>query len=312
MSKDAAISGERHTLLRRRPWIIVLAVVVSGVLLGACRQTPKETPKRYQLHGQILAVNTEKRELTISHGDIPNFMPAMTMIYPVASAQLLDGRTPGETVDAVLEIDNNVPKLVEIAHAGTAPLPDGANKAGMAAGVLDTGDPVPDVALIDQTDRRRSFSEWKGTPVVLTFTYTRCPLPDFCPLMDQNFVTLQRRLADDTALRGHVKLVTITFDPDHDTPSVLSAHAAKLKADPQVWTFLTGDRATIERFAGRFGVAVMHDDPADPQITHNLRTAIVGADGRVVKVYSGNEWTPGTILTDLRAVVTAGGKPAGS
>jgi protein SCO1/2 len=295
---------------KRQHFALFAAIVVAGWSLTGCRQAPKEPPKRYQLQGQILAINTDKRELTISHGDIPNFMPAMVMIYPVANAQMLEGRTPGETVTAVLEVENNLPRLVEITHTGTAPLSDGANKAGMTAGILDAGDPVPDVALIDQTDRRRSFSEWKGTPVVLTFTYTRCPLPDFCPLMDQNFVTLQRRLADDTALRGHVKLVTISFDPDHDTPAVLTAHAAKLKADPNVWTFLTGDRTTIERFAGRFGVAVMHDDPADPLVTHNLRTVIVGADGRVVKVFSGNDWTPGTVLADLRALLTSSGKPA--
>ena len=113
-------------------------------------EAPKETAKRYQLQGQILAVNTDKRELTISHGDIPNFMPAMTMIYPVANPKLLEGRTPGETISAVLEVENNLPRLVDITHTGTAPLANGANKAGMAAGVLDVGDAVPDVALIDQ------------------------------------------------------------------------------------------------------------------------------------------------------------------
>src|SRR6478672_416202 len=174
-------------LRRMRESAIAACFVLTSLLFTACHQAPKETAKRYQLQGQILAVNTDKRELTISHGDIPNFMPAMTMIYPVANPKLLEGRTPGETISAVLEVENNLPRLVDITHTGTAPLSNGANKAGMAAGVLDVGDAVPDVALIDQTDRRRSFSEWKGTPVVLTFTYTRCPLPDFCPLMDQNF-----------------------------------------------------------------------------------------------------------------------------
>jgi protein SCO1/2 len=297
----------RRVAARRSP----AACLIALVLLAGCRQTPKEPPKRYPLQGQILAVNSDRRELTISHGDIPNFMPAMTMIYPVADAKLLDGRTPGETVTAVLEVDsNNMPRLVEIAHVGSAPLTDNPNKSAMASGILDIGDPMPDVALIDQTDKRRTLAEWKGAPMVMTFIYTRCPLPDFCPLMDQNFVTLQRRLADDTVLRGKVKLVTVTFDPDHDTPAVLAAQAARLKADPAIWTFLTGDRPTVERFAGKFGVAVMRDAPGDLEITHNLRTVIAGADGRVAKVYTGNDWTPGTVLSDLRALVT-GQRPAG-
>ena len=179
----------------------------------------------------------------------------------------------------------------------------------MASGILAVGEPVPDVALIDQTDKRRTLAEWKGAPMVMTFTYTRCPLPEFCPLMDQNFVTLQRRLADDTVLRGRVKLVTVSFDPEHDTPAVLAAHAARLKADPNVWTFLTGDKTTIERFAGKFGVAVMRDDPADPLITHNLRTILAGADGRIAKIYGGNDWTPGTLLADLRGLATDSATP---
>lgn len=280
-----------------------LAVALLVALSAACQR--KEAPKRYPLHGQILVVNSAKQELTIKHGDIPNLMPAMTMAYPVASPSLMQGREPGETIAAVLEVDNGVGRIVEVVHAGTEPLPADANQAGMAAGILDVGDPVPDAAFIDQTDRRRSVSEWKGTVTVLTFTYTRCPLPDFCPLMDQNFATLQRRLADDTILRGRVKLITVTFDPARDTPAVLTAHAAKLKADPRVWTFLTGDVATVERFAGAFGVAVIRDPQDVAQITHNLRTAVIGPDGRVAKIYTGNDWTPGALVSDLRTVAGA-------
>jgi protein SCO1/2 len=282
--------------------VLAIALLAGGA--GACHR--QEAPKRYPLHGQILVVNTAKQELTIKHGDIPNFMPAMTMVYAVASPALMQGREPGETITAVLEVDNFVGRIVEVAHIGQEPLPADANQAGLAAGILDVGDPVPDAAFIDQADRRRSVSEWKGTVTVLTFTYTHCPLPNFCPLMDQNFATLQRRLADDTILRGRVKLITVTFDPMRDTPAVLAAHAAKLKADPKVWTFLTGDVATAERFAGAFGVGVIRDPQDASQVTHNLRTVIIGADGRVRKVYPGNDWTPGAIVSDLRAALSTG------
>ena len=118
--------------------------------------------------------------------------------------------------------------------------------------------------------------------------------------MDQNFATIQRRLADDTILRGHVHLITITFDPEHDTPAVLAERAKKLKADPAVWTLLTGDPVTVERFCAKFGVSVLRDPKEPAQITHNLRTTLVGPDQRVVKIYPGNDWTPGTVLADLR------------
>ena len=242
----------------------------------------------------------------IKHGDIPDLMPAMTMTYPVPSAATLKDRTPGELITGVLEVDDAVGRLVEIVHTGSAPLAEGANALAIASGVLDVGDAVPDAAFIDQANHRRAFSDWTGAPVVLTFVYTRCPLPTFCPLMDQNFATLQRRLADDTNLRGRVKLVTISFDPDHDTPAVLAAHATKLKANPAVWTFLTGDPVTVERFAGKFGISVMRESPEAASLTHNLRTFLIGADTHIAKIYSGSDWTPETVLADLRKMAGAG------
>jgi protein SCO1/2 len=275
----------------------VLCVLLVIAAIPACAR--RQPPKRYPIQGQILAVNAAKQELTINHADIPGLMPGMTMSYPVASPDLLKGRTPGELVTGVLEVDNATGRLVEIVHTGSAPLPEGANAVALSSGVLVVGDAVPDAAFIDQNDRRRALSDWAGAPYVLTFVYTRCPLPTFCPLMSQNFATLQRRLSDDTALRNHVKLISMSLDPDYDTPQVLSAYAAKLKADPAVWTFLTGDRTTVERFAGKLGVSVMRT-PNEASLTHNLRTFLIGADGRIVQIYSGNEWTPEQILADLR------------
>jgi hypothetical protein len=103
--------------------------------------------------------------------------------------------------------------------------------------------------------------------------------------------------------RGKIRLVSVSFDPDVDTPAVLRAHAARRKADPAVWTFLTGDRLTVERFAARFGVSVMRSPPESKEITHNLRTALISLEGRILKLYSGSEWTPTTMLADLRAAV---------
>lgn len=249
--------------------------------------------------GQVLAVNGEKPELTIKHEDIPNFMPAMTMVYEVADKALMNGRAPGELITATLRVENSIGTITAITHTGTGPLPS-ENQVAMASGVLAEGDDVPDAAFVDQADKRRSFSEWKGTTTLVTFIYTRCPLPDFCPLMDRNFAAIQKAAAGDAALKGRIKLVSITFDPEYDTPAVLSDLGKKLDADPAVWTFLTGDRVTIHRFAGRFGVGVIRPDGM-VEISHNLKTILIGADGRIRKIYSGNDWTPTAVLADLRA-----------
>ena len=270
------------------------------LVVSACERRPP--PKQYALKGQVLAVNAEYSALTIKHEDIPDYMPAMTMTYSVATKMLLDGRKPGELITGTLEAGEAGPRLIAITHVGEAPLPPD-NEVGMATGLLEVGEIVPDVALIDQNDQRKSFGDWRGSFTLITFIYTRCPLANFCPLMDQNFAALQRAIAKDPKLAGHVKLLSISFDPEYDTPAVLTAHAARLKTDPAVWTFATADRVTIDRLAGKFGVDVVRTPADSAQITHTLRTSLVDRDGRIVKFYTGNDWTPGAVLADMRAAV---------
>ncbi len=245
-------------------------------------------------------MHPDRQQITVRHEDIAGLMPGMTMTFPVARPDLLTGRAAGELIEATLSVTDALGTLVAITSTGTAPLPEGAAQSALLADLLEPGSEVPDAALIDQDDRRRSLSEWRGSLLLVTFIYTSCPLPNFCPLMDQNFSTIQRAVAEEPALAGKVRLVSISFDPDHDTPAVLKAHAARLRAGPAVWTFLTGDRVTLERVAGRFGVALMREGQS-PEIAHNLRTGLIGADGRVIKLYSGSSWTPGEVLADLRA-----------
>jgi len=276
-------------------------VVLACLTLAACGSP--EPARQYPIAGQVLAVHPDRREITIRHGDIEGLMPAMTMTFPVTDEALLAGRQPGDMVSGTLEVTDALGRIVALEKTGEAPVPANANTSLLASEILAIGDLVPDAALIDQRDARRSLSEWRGTPTLVTFIYTRCPLPNYCPLMDRNFVALQEAVADDPALAGQVKLLSISFDPDHDTPAVLDAHARALGADPDVWTFLTGDRATVDRVAARFGVGVMREADEFQSITHNLRTALIGADGRIAAIYSGNAWTPDAVLADLAEAV---------
>lgn len=282
-----------------------VAMSVAALCVGsaACGDRP-DPVKRYEMSGQILAVHTNGQELTIKHDDIPEYMPGMTMKFPVVASSLMVGRRPGELITATLEVDGLVGTLTAITHKGDAPLPSSTNEVAMAEGILEAGDVMPDAALIDQDDRRRSLSEWRGTPVLVTFIYTRCPLPNYCPLMDRNFVTIQRSLTDDPALRGKLNLISVSFDPVFDTPAVLTAHAKTLKADTSSWTFLTGDKVTVDRLAAKFGVGVIRGADGATEITHNLRTGLFAADGTLLQMYSGSDWTPRAVLSDLRAHLT--------
>jgi protein SCO1/2 len=272
---------------------------------GACRRAAPDQ-RRYPLQGQVQAIDAPRKLVILKHEEIKGFMPAMTMPYEVEDPKALDALAPGDLIDSTLVVFSSGAHVTNIKKVGTAPLEKPPAEAPMPSAssgfeLLKPGEAVPDASFLDQNGRKRRFSAFKGTPVVMTFIYTKCPLPTFCPLMDRHFASLQKTLAADPSLSS-VHLVTVSFDPAVDTPPVLKQHAKALDADPKRWTFLTGDRDEIDQFAARFGVSVSRamNDPRD--ITHNLRTAIVTPDGKLAKVYTGNDWTPDQVLTDLKAL----------
>jgi protein SCO1/2 len=238
-------------------------------------------------------------------------MPAMTMPYRFQAKAELDALKPGDLIDGTLVILSNDAFLTSVKKTGEAPiekppaetLVTGSN-LDRATELLKPGDTIPDGAFVDQNGRKTSLAAFRGSTVVLTFIYTRCPLPTFCPMMDRHFVTLQEHMKSDAALK-RIHLVTVSFDPVRDTPAVLRAHAKELDADLTTWSFFTGDEKAINAFAGKFGVYVVKNPNDQRDITHNLRTAVIGPDGVVKKIYTGNEWTPEDILMDLKPVANA-------
>ena len=279
-------------------------VLCLAVLAATCAGRPDQ--REYTLQGQVLAVTPNRHQATINHEEVKGFMAAMTMPYSVRDPKQLEGIAPGDLINAKLVVLANDAYLTDVKRVGQAPLPQAPAEAPAASSgfeLLKPGEAVPGGKFVDQDGRRRNFSSFKGSTVLITFIYTRCPMPTFCPLMDQHFVAIQKRLNDDAAIKGRVHLVSVSFDPLVDTPPVLKAHAKTLGADLRTWTFLTGDRDDIDQFASRFGVSVARAPNDQRDITHNLRTAIVDADGKLVKVYIGNEWTPDQALADVKSVV---------
>ena len=254
----------------------------------------------YELHGQIVAIDPARREVTIRHDDIRGFMPGMTMPFKVKDERLIQGRTPGDLVRARLVVEEATPYLVTLEATGHAPLGDIATPARRNA--LEPGEQVPDAAFIDQSGASVRLSSWDGQTRAVTFMYTRCPVPDFCPLMDRHFSALQREIVGNPVLSGRVRLISVSIDPAFDTPGVLRAHATRVGAEPTIWSLVTGGREEIERFASSLGVAIMRDDPTAREVVHNLRTAVLDPDRRLVKVFGGNEWTPEQVLAELKRV----------
>lgn len=274
----------------------VLAAVAALLLCfsGCARE------RRFPIEGQVLAVDTARQEITLRHGDIRGFMPGMTMPFKVADPSAMAARKPGELIRATLVVSDNSGRLENIATTGEAPLPQDA-PTGNRVAMLEPGEHAPDATLVDQDGRTRRLSEWRGTTLAVTFVYTRCPLPDFCPLMDRNFVAVQRALKSDAAMAERIHLISVSFDPDFDTPAVLREHARQTGADPRVWTWLTGERDAVSAFALAFGVSTIRNGTPGAEIVHNLRTAVIDRGGTISAILTGNDWKPETLLAALRA-----------
>jgi protein SCO1/2 len=278
----------------------LLALLLAAALVAGCA---RETARQYPLKGQIIGLGqnagTGRTEVTVKHEDIPGFMPAMTMAYSVKDGTRTDGFVAGDLITATLTVDGSAVFLQDLRKTGHGPLPPQA-KSVRIMDVMDPGDAVPDDALTDQTGATRRLSDWRGRALAVTFVYTRCPVADFCPLMDRHFADLQRAIRADPVLRERAHLASVSFDPRHDTPAVVAAHAKERGADAALWSYLTGEAPAIDHLTSRFGVSTIDEHDAPETITHNLRTAIIDPKGRLVKIYSGNEWTVADLLNDLR------------
>jgi protein SCO1/2 len=280
--------------------LALLLAFLTIPIIAACSGEPA---RQFPIKGQIIAIGpnaaTARIELTIKHDDIPGFMPAMTMAYLLKAGTRADGVGPGDLVTATLVVHGSELYVQDVRKTGHAPLAADA-KPVRIMDVMAPGDEVPDDAVVDQTGATHRLSDWRGRALAVTFVYTRCPVPDFCPLMDHHFADLQRAILADPALRDRAHLVSISFDPRHDTAATIAAHARERGADPRVWTYATGDAAAIDHLTSRFGVSTIDEHDSADSITHNLRTAIVDRRGRLVSIYSGNDWSVADVLNDLR------------
>ena len=268
-------------------------VIGAALCLDGCSGTPA---REYELRGQVIAVDQARQRVTIRHEDIPRFMPGMTMAFRVADPGLLQGRVPGDLVTGTLVVRDTEVILRALRRTGFSAVPPSVEPLPMV--ILSPHENVADSVFVDESGGRRRLADWRGKTVAVTFMYTRCPLPNYCPLMDRHFKNVQDQVLADPVLVHDVQLLSVTLDPQHDTPDVLAHHAAILNANPAVWRFLTGEAGDIDRFARQFGVAATRGE--GPEIVHNLQTAIVDRHGRLVTILNGNEWTPSQLMTGLR------------
>ncbi len=289
----------------------ILLFFCSILLFTACQKADTQPPaasadaKRYTLRGTVVAVDKAKKTATIAHEDVEGYMPAMTMEFPVRADWVWDDLTKGADVRADLVVDKDAFWLENLAITA-APNP---NQPAPPAreDVAQVGNQVPDFTLINQDGKRISMKDFKGKALAITFIYTKCPLPNYCILMSKNFSDLANKLKDSN-LKDKIRLLSISFDPQADTPAKLKAYGQGYlgngaNPDFTIWQLATGTDKEIKNIADFFGLRYETDQNDKTQFNHSLRTIVVTPDGRVQKVFSGNEWTPNDLLRELQATI---------
>lgn len=286
-----------------KPLSLAAAVLVLALAPACGAPPPPEKVRQFPLTGEVLAFKPDRSEVQVKHDEIKDFMEPMTMWFTVRDPRLLDGLEPGDLISATLVLTAEDHYLAGIRKTGRRAPGEASAPPPEPIDVLPVGAVVPDIAFTDESGRPRPLSAYRGTYALLTFIYLRCPLPDYCPRMNAHFAAVQRAVLADAALRQHVRLLSISFDPDFDTPARLGAKAKEMGADPAVWHFVTAPRAAVDGFGERLGLSVIREGADGVNITHNLRTVLIDRDGTLARTYNGKDWVPADVVRDLQALV---------
>jgi len=288
-----------------------MCIVIGMAALSGCHrqqngsQDSADTSsyKVYKLRGKVIAANSSAGEVTLNHEAIPGYMDAMAMPYKLKDPSILGELHPGDVITADVLVSQGDDATVLLDHIVVVAQGKPDYRPAMIYHVPAKGDAVPDFRLRNQYGRTIHMNQFRGQELLITFIYTRCPLPNFCPLVTRNFAEIDKQINADQALRGKMHLLCVSFDPEHDTPDRLRAYGEQyIGSDAKSvfahWDFAVPEKPVLTEMAKYFNVGM--SDASDGTITHTLSTTLIGRDGKVLKFYPGNEWTPQQVVADVK------------
>lgn len=275
--------------------LIVLLISLTSVL--SCSRD-RSNEKRFDLKGTVVLVEKEKQLVTVAHEEVKGYMPAMTMPFTVPSQPDLEILAPDDQLTATLVVDGSHAWLEQLIIVKQSSV----NSSLPAVVQAKAGDEVPNYTLRNQDDREIRIQNYRGKALLLTFIFTRCPRPDFCTLMSNNFAQVDRALSQDLELYAKTHLLSVSIDPAYDTPPVLksygAAHTERYQNETFThWEFAAAKNDETRKMAEFFGLRYY---PEKDEIIHGLRTVIVNPQGKITKIYTDNKWTPEEAVNELK------------
>lgn len=283
-------------------FLLLLCVLLD---VSGCNRKQSEVAdshaKRYSLKGVVVSIDRNAGTANINNEPIKGFMDQMVMPYTIKPASALENLQAGDSIaaDVVVEPDKYWLENVQIVgHAQSAPA-----KPASSRHIPQPGDQVPDFKLVNQSGKKISLQNYRGQTLLLTLIYTRCPFPDFCPRVSHEFAAIDRATRADEARYGKTHLLSVSFDPAHDTPAVLRSYGFSCAGskDPSLfkhWEFAAIPQNQLPQFADYFALTYKEEDGL---ITHSLSTAVISPDGKIFKWYHGADWQASDLLEDVAA-----------
>ena len=257
--------------------------------------------QEFQVRGVVKEIEPADSRIVITHEEIPNYMPAMTMPFHVKDTNELAEITSGDQVTftmIVTEDDGWIENLEKIGVADpTTQQPERRNyRLVREVEPLEVGDPMPNYTFTNSLGQKVELADYKGQAYAFTFIFTRCPFPTFCPRMNSNFEQAYEQLTSMPNAPTNWHLFSISFDTEFDTPEQLKAYSAKYNPDPKKWDFLTGALIDIDAITEQVGLGFAYREGT---FDHNLRTVIVDASGKIQQIIIGNEWPVEELVNGL-------------
>ena len=251
------------------------------------------SPKTVRSHdatGIIREFSTDGHSVVIRHDEIPGVMPKMTMTLNVRDSNSLNGLREGDEVRFRIHIGADEHWIDSIERTGhQTPKAPASASIRQTGSELTNGQMMPDFEWLAEDRSIRRISDYRGNSVAFTFVFTRCPLPEYCPRMTRNFHDARELLLKNSDGSTRWKLLSLSFDPGFDTPEVLGRYAeASREGVSTGWSFGVLSANTLSNIAPRLDLRIVPDSDG---FSHNLRTVVLDATGRIHRQFDGNGWT---------------------